>query len=442
MEPPAGVTAHPSGSSPIPVNSIIVVSICLPPAILGICARIFTQAFVRRQVLLEDYLLVLSGITFAAFVGILFAAASAGLGAHLYNVSEAALKRVLVLSNIINILYAPAVLLPKLALLGQIGRLFFGAQKNVKTWTVWALVIYNCIGYMGIFFAQIFACTPRSKIADPSIPGKCISATAIAIAIASIDVTSNAMILILPLLSTNQLDGSFVRRKPAMFGVSGLAIVACASAAVKLYYSIELGKGQDITRNLWPSTLWAIPEISCLILRACVSSSPRLLGHVQGTRSVSAYSKHSRWISSPTPSGTSSKTQILYPAGPEVAKSREGSIQEIAPAAPLETEAISLAERSTTPAELFEPSERPTSHLSYESYMTASMAEIMETSTPVSPISPTYTSMPASPQLEHATQMSLTPVRFATIKKTVDVRISNHTNPGSPIRYKTHDHGW
>lgn len=151
---------------------------------------------------------------------------------------------------------------------------------------------------------------------------------------------------------------------------------------------------------------------------------------------------HSQWISTTITregSPNSSKTQIFYPARSESSISNEPSTRESLPK--ISSDTISLPERPSTSLEApvvpFEPFERPISHLSYDSYTTAAIAELLEDQTPVSPISYSASLYPTSPQIGHATEMSVTPVRFggAKITKTVDVRVSNHTNPGSPIKF-------
>ena len=54
IEPPTGVTANPVDTSPIPIDLIVLASICLVLVLAAVVALSFTQVFVARSVQLED----------------------------------------------------------------------------------------------------------------------------------------------------------------------------------------------------------------------------------------------------------------------------------------------------------------------------------------------------------------------------------------------------
>lgn len=94
----------------------------------------------------------------------------------------------------------------------------------------------------------------------------------------------------------------------------------------------------------------------------------------------------------------------------------------------------------------FAPSERPISHLSYESRTTMAIDEILSNydgtgGVPDTPVSPARTEFSVG-ILEDAVRMKIMPVYFATIKKTTDVRVESHTNPGTPVAYGAPDPRW
>lgn len=94
----------------------------------------------------------------------------------------------------------------KLALLLQIRRIFTGTKKNTMYWVVWALIMTNSISYTAFFFMFIFACVPRKKIWNPSIPGKCLDMDPTMIASGVINLVSDLAILVVPLLSISSLQ--------------------------------------------------------------------------------------------------------------------------------------------------------------------------------------------------------------------------------------------
>ncbi|KAF2194679.1 hypothetical protein K469DRAFT_131753 [Zopfia rhizophila CBS 207.26] len=143
------------------------------------------------------------------------------------------------------------------------------------------------------------------------------------------------------------------------------------------------------------------------------------------------YVTHGKWLSNqsfPDSPGISSKTKILYPTDTQTTLCHQPSLESEAQA---EANAIPLPEHPVSsfdrPVSLLEGSMSPTSCHSFDTVGSA-----LESPDEVPPTPSTIATTP-SPQLQRATQVWVTPVRFASIRKTVDVRISNHTNPGSPM---------
>ncbi|KAF2194678.1 hypothetical protein K469DRAFT_650609 [Zopfia rhizophila CBS 207.26] len=252
MEPPPGVTAHPVDASPIPVDIIVTASICLFLAASAICARTFTKAYYLKHMQVEDCR---TQIGFVAFIGLLFKAASAGQGSHIWDVSPSSIKRVVQLSNVIAIVYAPVMLAAKLAVLLQIGRIFAGIKKNFMYWAVRILIVLNAFSYTGIFLVRTFTCVPRAKISDPSIPGNCISQTGSIIGIGMINATSDIAILILPLYGVSKLQLPS-KRKIGVAAMFCVGLIACVASAFCLYYSVRLDTNPDFTKAVWQVNMW------------------------------------------------------------------------------------------------------------------------------------------------------------------------------------------
>lgn len=349
----------------------------------------------------------------------------------------------------------------KLSVLIQIDRIFSGMQKRFMYWTVRVLIIFIALSYTAIFFSRIFVCSPR---------GKCLSRSASIIAPGAVNIASDVAIFLLPLYEVSKLQLP-MKRKLGVAGVFGVGALACGVSAVSFYHSWNLNRNPDWTKAIKTVTLWVyvsplflyrlkvlmlfrLAELACIILVACFPTFPRLVAYFRGqtTKRTSYPLSKTRWISANashgTLSGVSSKTQIFYPARSDSAMSKEESMHSVNRVE--STESIALPDRVPAPVKpavlAFEPYERPLSHISNESYQTATIASILEDETPVSPVSVATTNY-SVPQLHDATELSVTPVRFpslryASIRKTVDVRISNHTNPGSPIRFGNPEASW
>ncbi|KAF2120384.1 hypothetical protein BDV96DRAFT_324121 [Lophiotrema nucula] len=373
------------------------------------------------------------------------AASSAGQGSHIWNVSNSTLKQLLLFSNITDILFAPAMLFAKSAILVSIGRTL-RARTSITRWAVHIVVACTALIYAGIFFAQVFACMPRAKISDQSAAGKCISRNGTIIGFASIDTALTFAILLFAFLTDKSLD----RSRKRSVGVAVLAsagVFACAASVVRLVYNVKLASSNDFAKVAYIANMWTVAELTTIIVGACLPTIPPLLAYLHGrSKQRVSYPAESAWATSDSSRinlpGISSRSRDLYHTDTTTSTATEPSLSHEAPSA--STESIAPSSGPAPSVQPFEPFERPISHLSYDSYMTASMAQVLDSNEPLSPISPSTISMsaPTSPQIQQATQMSVTPIRFASIKKTVDVRVSNHTNPGSPVRFGTQELGW
>ena len=109
----------------------------------------------------------------------------------------------------------------KFSVFKQMERIFSGKQKNVVYWWIRILIWANFFAYLGILFAAAFACVPRRKLWDPSVPGRCISTNSELIATSILNIVSDWSALLLPNLAIWKLQMA-VKRKlsiAALFGV-------------------------------------------------------------------------------------------------------------------------------------------------------------------------------------------------------------------------------
>lgn len=470
-----GDTIHKMNNSfPIPLEQIIVVSICLFLSILAISVRIYTQA-VCSGLRFRDYVILVAGAAAFSFMGVLLAASRSGLGASVDEVSLSSLTHVRFLINILDILYPPTILLAKSALLLEIENIAGpGAQRRFIRWCVWAMITVNGLAYTAILFLNVVTCNPRAKIFDPSVQGKCILVDTLQLATGAFSLVSDVALFVLPLYLVSKLKLS-VTRGLAVAGIFVIGFTACGSVAVRLYHVIVMDRLENFTQAMARISIWSCAEITCIILVACLPSVPLLLASFQRRKMRrSSYPHiHKEWISHPvtrcsTP-GASSKSELFHPTRPSPTISQESfphysrssSPDDITPCSSEKALPSKTPTPPPRPPPPFEPFERPISHLSCNSYQTTTIAEVLD---PVSPLS-----MPTSPispvsgisrfstlaQTGQAVEMRMTPVgggnivvadngvmRFASsITKTVDVRVSNHT-AGSPVTWVRAEDTW
>lgn len=99
---------------------------------------------------------------------------------------------------IIPLIYLPAVILAKLALLVMYARIFVKRTDLIACWVVAALMIANCVGAM---VAGFFICVPLNYLWDRTIPGggHCINVNAWYRWSSLMNIITDVVMLILPL---------------------------------------------------------------------------------------------------------------------------------------------------------------------------------------------------------------------------------------------------
>ncbi|KAF2683894.1 hypothetical protein K458DRAFT_304237, partial [Lentithecium fluviatile CBS 122367] len=268
-------------STAIPADLIAAASICLFLTISAVCARLFTKVVDLRRMQIDDYFIILAAVGFASSAGLLFIGAHSGLGAHIWTVSATALKRALLYSNVLDIVYTPIMLAAKLAILIQIDRLFSGTKKKIIYWGVRIIVVLNVLCYTAIFFVHVFACTPRAKISDMNVPGKCVSQQATIIASGSINVASDVVILLFAVWGVGRLRLSG-KRQMLVALVFAIGSFACVASMCRLVYGVKVDGNQDFIAAIWPVHLWSLAELTSVICIACCPTLPRLIQYIRG----------------------------------------------------------------------------------------------------------------------------------------------------------------
>jgi hypothetical protein len=144
----------------------------------------------------------------------------------------------------------------KLAILVQIDRLFSGTKKNIIYWGVRITALLNVLCYAAMFFVHVFSCTPRARISDKSIPGKCVSQDATVFASGFINVASDAVILLFAIWGVGRLRLSG-KRKTLFSLVFSIGSFACIASICRLVYGVKIDGDRDFTAAIWPVHIWS-----------------------------------------------------------------------------------------------------------------------------------------------------------------------------------------
>ncbi|KAL8789308.1 MAG: hypothetical protein Q9213_001231 [Squamulea squamosa] len=255
LQPPPGIRSN--FKDPDSLNAVIVgVGIlCLILSTILISIRVVTKSLTSREFLLEDYLSVSAWIGLVGFAGVFFAMGEAGAGRHQWDISLRDYMRVNRLVSAADIGYCVVILLAKLPILLQYIRIFIPARQGFVYWASQTLIWANLFFYVSTSFALLFECTPRAKIWDTTIPGRCINIKAVFLLTGAWNVLSDITILVLPISPIWQLQMS-QRKKLGIYAVFSTGVFACISSVIRLYYNVQYEKTTDLNYQIVPQALW------------------------------------------------------------------------------------------------------------------------------------------------------------------------------------------
>ncbi|KAF1955041.1 hypothetical protein CC80DRAFT_566311 [Byssothecium circinans] len=304
LPPPPGVTPMNPNADTIMPYLIDTVIACLAVVVPAVALRIFTKGYILRRLQVEDYSLLLALVAFAATNGLNVKAQDFGCGKHMWDVSITHVMISFKYINWVSIVYAISVFFVKLALLLQIQRIFAAAQKGHTFWITWALILSNGAFYISVMFAYILQCTPRAKIWNPTIPGKCIDVRVVSMASGVINIMSDVAIFALPVTEVLRLHMP-LRRKLGITAVFATGAIACAACVIRFVYVRKLIATMDVTYWAVLAGIWSAVELATAFLCCCFPTFPCFYTWIRGKgrkNSSCAY------VSNPTPKSTHTST--------------------------------------------------------------------------------------------------------------------------------------
>lgn len=107
----------------------------------------------------------------------------------------------------ISNVYCPTIWLAKSALLFQLMHIFAPTKTGVIYWAVHSLIWGNLVFYISVCLTTIFECIPQAKIWNPELQtGHCINFNVAYAATGAVNVVSDILISLLPMLEIRRLQ--------------------------------------------------------------------------------------------------------------------------------------------------------------------------------------------------------------------------------------------
>ena len=101
--------------------------------------------------------------------------------------------------NVTTIVYIPAVLFTKMAIILFYRRIFSPQHRNAFDRSLRALIVVLCCFYFATGIVKIWQCNPRAKIWDKSLPGTCLNASTVLDTSGLFNLLTDVIILLIPI---------------------------------------------------------------------------------------------------------------------------------------------------------------------------------------------------------------------------------------------------
>ena len=154
------------------------------------------------------------------------------------------------------IIYGPAVVFAKVAILLQLNKMFTGAYKGAIQWCMQILIYANIIFYVSVTIAVIFECEPRERAWNPTVPGHCVNQNALLTSTGPANLISDFLIFFLPAWAVWHLQVP-VNKRLGTCAAFAIGLFGCSCSAVRLSYNAQLSKSHDGTYIIMQNQMWA-----------------------------------------------------------------------------------------------------------------------------------------------------------------------------------------
>ncbi|RHZ72991.1 hypothetical protein CDV55_108920 [Aspergillus turcosus] len=230
--------------------NVVTQATCLAISTVLVWMRMYSKLLITKAPGWEDFCCVLAWLGLVAYVVITFQADKYGNGIHIWEVDESDLREYSKWANTSQIVYGPLIFITKLSVLLLYLRVFAPSFRSKTFFCIHALIWLNLGFYFADTIVKIFECSPRAKIWDKSLKGHCININIPFIVTSSINVASDFLILVLPIVSVWRLQ----MRNSKKWGTS--AIFAAGIFIMRLVVSVQNKTVTDKTYDWFPEFLW------------------------------------------------------------------------------------------------------------------------------------------------------------------------------------------
>ncbi|KAJ5947522.1 hypothetical protein N7466_000537 [Penicillium verhagenii] len=274
--------------SPRGVQGLVCSVVFTALATIFVGLRLYTRTKLLRKMEANDWMIVVALVNSYIFMSLDMIEATSGMGMHLKDIPPAILERQMKAFWLTIPFYNAAVLCAKASILMQYFRVFPTHRMRVVCWIM--ITILAIYGTWAVFSAFL-NCIPVAKFWDDSIAGFCLNKPGLWFSNASMHITTDLVILIIPIPALIAIEIPR-RQKAALMILFGLGGFVCITSIVRLVSLKRISDSTDPTYDNVGAASWSAVECNTGIICACLPTlkplisklAPGLLSTLDGSR--------------------------------------------------------------------------------------------------------------------------------------------------------------
>lgn len=206
LPPPDGVTSNHDHPESLAHLSDITIAVCLPLVTVFFILRSYVRVFIKRAWVFEDVLVTAAWAGTVAYCGVMRATMAHHGGQHAWDLTLEEFHQAAYWFNVAAIIYGVIIGVTKLAVLWLYRRIFSPIRWSTFDVAIVVLVVLIFGFYSSTTIAKAFECSPREKIWDNAVPGKCIQMEWLLMASGGFNTVTDYLIMLLPIQAIRKLQ--------------------------------------------------------------------------------------------------------------------------------------------------------------------------------------------------------------------------------------------
>ncbi|KGO43317.1 hypothetical protein PEX1_088880 [Penicillium expansum] len=224
----------------------------------------------------NDWMVIIALLNSYVFMALDIIEAVSGMGVHIKDIPPSILERQMKAFWLTIPFYNAAVLCAKASILMQYFRVFPTHRMRVVCWVmITFLAIYGTWAVISAFLN----CIPVAKFWDDTIPGYCLNKTKLWFSNASMHISTDIAILVIPIPALMAVDLPR-KQKLALMVMFALGGFVCITSIVRLVSLKTISDSTDPTYDNVGAASWSAIECNTGIICACLPTLKPLIARI------------------------------------------------------------------------------------------------------------------------------------------------------------------